>query len=151
MTRGKAAFYLLALGGLVGGAYYLYPPAPRLDIDSQMRFLKQDKLIEKRDFSLPLLSLIPTNEAKEALDEVQTESNKGEEKLALEAILDNKILLNGKWIALGQEVWHGNKRLVLVSIRPNGIWLRKTEELEDKSLIFVPLIGGQEDGLFSLH
>ena len=43
---------------------------------------------------------------------------------------------------------HEDKRLVLVSIRSNGIWLRKNEELEDKSLIFVPLIGGQEDGLF---
>ena len=135
----------------MGGAYYLYATTHRLDINSRMHFLKQDKPIEKRDFSLPLLSLMPKNEDKEALDEVQTESNRGEEKLVLEAILDNKILLNGRWIALGQEVWHGNKRLVLVSIRPNGIWLRKTEELEDKSLIFVPLIGGQEDGLFSLH
>ena len=37
---------------------------------------------------------------------------------------------------------------MLVSIRSNGIWLRKTEELEDKFLIFVPLIGGQKKRAF---
>ncbi|RDU71964.1 hypothetical protein CQA66_05750 [Helicobacter aurati] len=144
-TKSRLWLIILIIIGIALIALFLMPPHTTNipNTESEINFLQQNKIIAPKEFSHILEPLL----AKPSTQQIDVIESPKISSLTLSAILNNKALLNNKWVAPNEVVFFQDNEFTLIEIQNKNVILKNNT---DSSTLTIKLFDKQKSSSFSL-